>query len=252
LCSNNAKSCYNRIVLIIAALCLCRLGATTASVQSMVDTLAKLHHHIQTAFGDSERQQGQEDWDKPTAGIGQGNGAGPQIWAAVSLPLFDIMRQDGLVAMFICALSKDQRALAGFAFVDDTDVIVNGPTNNIQQVHQQMQKSLTMWHGLLQAMGSNLVPEKCFWYLLNFHWANNHWRYKTIKETPGQLMLQTETQTMIIIPRLEASEARQMLGVQLAPDGNDKDEARYLQPVAMYWKIKCKNHTSHRKQQNSA
>jgi len=96
------------------------------------------------------------------AGIRQGNGAGPQIWAAVSLPLFDIMRQEGLVAMFICALLKDQRVLAGFAFVDDTDLIVNDLSNNTQQVHQQMQKSLTMWHGLLRAMGSNLVQEKCF------------------------------------------------------------------------------------------
>jgi len=46
-----------------------------------------------------------------------------------------------------------------------------------------------------------------------------------IKETPGQLMVQTETQTMIVIPRLEALEARQMLGVRLVPDGNDKEEA---------------------------
>jgi len=54
LCSNNTKSCYNQIVLIIAALSLCRLGAMTALVQSMVNTLANLHHHIQTAFRDSE------------------------------------------------------------------------------------------------------------------------------------------------------------------------------------------------------
>ena len=172
----------------------------TASVQSMVDMLANLHHHIRTAFGNLEQNQGQAEWDKPTAGIGQGNGTGPQIWAVVSLPLFNIMRQEGLVANFICMLSKEQRALAGFAFVNDTDLIVNNYCNNTKQVHQQMQASLTMWHGLLQATGGDLVPDKCFWYLLNFQWANNHWRYKTIEETPGQLTVQTEEQTMIIIP----------------------------------------------------
>ncbi len=36
LCSNDAKSCYDRIVLLIAALCLCRLGASTTSVTSMI------------------------------------------------------------------------------------------------------------------------------------------------------------------------------------------------------------------------
>jgi len=136
LCLNGAKSCYDRIVLIIAVLSLCRLGAMTASVQSMVDMLANLHHHIRTAFGNLEQNQGQAEWDKPTAGIGQGNGTGPQIWAVVSLPLFNIMRQEGLVANFICMLSKEQRALAGFAFVNDTDLIVNNYCNNTKQVHQ--------------------------------------------------------------------------------------------------------------------
>jgi len=91
LCSNDAKSCYDRIVLIIAALCLCRLGATKEAAKSMISTLVNLRHHVRMAFGDSTHNQGQINWDLPTAGIGQGNGARPQIWAAVSSPLFEIM-----------------------------------------------------------------------------------------------------------------------------------------------------------------
>jgi len=124
LCSNDAKSCYNRIILIIAALCLCRLGAPIKATESMITTLAQLRHHVRSAFGNSEISQGQDEWAEPVAGIGQGNGAGPQIWAAVSTPLFEILREEGFVAMFICALSKTQRSMAGFAFVDDTDLIV--------------------------------------------------------------------------------------------------------------------------------
>ncbi len=36
LCSNDAKSCYDRIVLLIATLCMCRLGAKKMSVLSML------------------------------------------------------------------------------------------------------------------------------------------------------------------------------------------------------------------------
>ncbi len=43
------------------------------------------------AFGDSESYQGQDHWSQLAAGIGQGNGAGPHIWAAVSTPLFEVM-----------------------------------------------------------------------------------------------------------------------------------------------------------------
>jgi len=53
LCSNDAKSCYNHIVLLIAALCMCRLGASNSVAFSMVHTLQGMIHHISTIFGDS-------------------------------------------------------------------------------------------------------------------------------------------------------------------------------------------------------
>jgi len=91
LCSNDAKSCYDWIVLIIAALCLCQLGASKETVHGMVHMLGNLKHHIRMAYRDSEINQGQQEWEQPMAGIGQENGAGPQIWAAVSSPLFEIL-----------------------------------------------------------------------------------------------------------------------------------------------------------------
>jgi len=78
-------------VLIIAALCLCQLGAPLKATESMIATLAQLHHQVQLAFGTLDISQGQEDWPEPVAGIGQGNGAIPQIWVAVSTPLFEIL-----------------------------------------------------------------------------------------------------------------------------------------------------------------
>jgi len=87
LCSNDTKSCYDHIVLLITALALCRLGAVASAMQSMVTTLAQLQHHVRSAYGSSTCAQGQTEWPEPVARIGQGNGAGPQIWAVVSTPL---------------------------------------------------------------------------------------------------------------------------------------------------------------------
>jgi len=42
-------------------------------------------------YGNSSQSASQTTWAMPIAGIGQGNGNGPSIWAAVSLPMFDIM-----------------------------------------------------------------------------------------------------------------------------------------------------------------
>jgi len=39
LCSNDANSCYDQIVLLIAALCMCHMGASKPSVLSLLDTI---------------------------------------------------------------------------------------------------------------------------------------------------------------------------------------------------------------------
>jgi len=211
LCSNDTKSCYDRIVLIIAALCLCQLGAPHNVVKSMIQTLAHLNHHVRTAFGDLALAQGYDTWCKGAAGIGQGNGVGLHIWAAVSTPLFDIMRQEGFIASFICALSQQHKALAGLAFVDGTNLIVNGTSNLMDTVKSKMQCSLTMWHGLRMASGGDLVPDKCFWYLINFKWQNQQWKYKSNVEEPGRISISLGNK-IIHLPRLEPFKAQRMLG----------------------------------------
>jgi len=201
----------------------------------MITTLAHLNHHVCTAFGDSENSQGIDTWQKAVAGIGQGNGAGPHIWAAVSMPLFDIMQTNGFVAKFICTLSQQHKELAGFAFIDDTDLIVNDDQNTTDAVINKMQKSLSMWHGLLWATRGKLVPEKCFWYLIDFKWENNKWAYKKTGEAPGQIRVMINQEEQITIPRLEPSEAHRTLGIQLAPDGNDLEETKHLWDVTAEW-----------------
>jgi len=83
----------------------------------MVTTIHGMNHHIRMAYGDSTQSASRETWKSPIAGIGQGNGAGPSIWAVVSSPMFDIMRQDGFYTLLIGAISLQQHQVAGFAFM---------------------------------------------------------------------------------------------------------------------------------------
>jgi len=102
--SNDAKSFYDHITLLAAALCLCQLGGTPPMIQSMITTIHEMEHHIHTTFGDAKISASQATWQAPIAGIGQGNGAGPQIWAAVSSPILDIMQSEGFYAHLITAI----------------------------------------------------------------------------------------------------------------------------------------------------
>jgi len=80
LCSYEAKSCYDRIALLVAALCLCQLGVSHQSVFSMVSTIHQMEHHIQTTYGDSSKFGSRKKWGSTIVGIGQGNGKfGPPL-----------------------------------------------------------------------------------------------------------------------------------------------------------------------------
>ena len=91
---NDAKSCYDRIVLWIAAISLRRLGVSKGATSEMLKTLQTASHKICTAYGDSNVVY-EANRNVPLQGVGQGNGAGPAIWVAISSVLLTIMRTKG-------------------------------------------------------------------------------------------------------------------------------------------------------------
>jgi len=130
---------------------------------------------------------GTEIWAVPVVGIGQGNGAGLQIWAVVSSLILDLLRQEGYGAAFKAAISSDQIQFVGYSFVDNMDLIQMGPTINSMATKTLplMQAALDLWNEGLSMTGSALVPEKLFWYSLNFKWKSSKWNYAPKKQKPS-------------------------------------------------------------------
>ncbi len=150
-----------------------------------------LQHHIQTLFGDSHISTGTDLWAVPISGIGQGNGTGPQIWAVVSTPILDILREAGFGTTFKLVISSQSISFVGYPFVDDTDLIQTGPTINStgQEVLPLMQAALSLWEQGLRATRGALVPAKSFWYNINFCWKGSQWHYaKDNTVTDPQIM----------------------------------------------------------------
>jgi len=99
-----------------------------------------------------------------------------------------------------------------------------------------MRQSLMLWHGLLKATGCNLVPNKCFWYLINFHSEGKHLKYKHWEADQRKLQIPKDDGTIVTIPCLNSDKAQWTLGVRLALDGNNTEEFKYLQGVTAVWK----------------
>jgi hypothetical protein len=100
LCSNDAKSCYDRIIHSVASLCFQHQGVPEPPLVCMLTTLQNMEHTVRMAYGDSTRTYGGQQWtipmeglawgDKeegPMSGMGQSNSAAPASWAVISTPI---------------------------------------------------------------------------------------------------------------------------------------------------------------------
>ena len=206
-----------------------RCGLPEAAVTSMVIALQAAKHFIKTAYGRSKRFYGNNQYP-PTQGCGQGNGAGPFIWLAISAVLLTIMKNMGWGLQFQTAMSLTVLSILGFAFIDDTDLVhsANNPITPAEDLILEGQRMVSMWEGLLSATGGDLCADKCYWYMLDFKYQANKWRYKLTKEMPGELYVQGNYR----IKRLDPWDAEENLGVHLTMDGNWKAQIEALKEKA--------------------
>jgi Reverse transcriptase (RNA-dependent DNA polymerase) len=188
LCSNDAKSCYDRIVHSVVALALRQQGAPMGPVESMLKTLQNAKHKIRTAFGVLTQHYG-GDRATPLQGLDQGNRMAPTGWGVISTPLINMMKTAGFGMETLSCLSRQLLSIVCYAFIDDTDLIHTGRSvdTKAEDVLPEMQQFVEHWEGGLRATGGALRVDKSFWYLVDFPWVNNKWHYRSKEQMPGNI-----------------------------------------------------------------
>jgi hypothetical protein len=240
MCSNDAKSCYDRVVHSFAILCMLRLGCPPGPIISMFTTLQKMQHFIGTAFGVSSTSF--KGVDIPFQGLGQGNGAGPTGWAVVRAPIINMVHAAGYGATFVSAISCAIVSFVCYAFVDDTDLVHTRHGDDIAgaDLIPEMQDALDHWEGGLRTSGGALVPSKSHWYLVDFKWKNGSWRYCSIADCPGDISMRDHAGSRATLARVEVTEARKSVGIMIAGDCNWKAEEARLLRASVLWKSHVK------------
>ncbi len=154
ICSNDTKSCYDRIVHGFAALAALCLGVPLMAIEVMFGTIQHLQHFIRTAYGDSLQSFLGTNSSKPIQGLGQGNGASPAIWAIVSSPILDSVHNAGYGVKLRSSASKSKITAVGNGFVDDMDLLAADDTNHsVAAIAQSMQEGLDRWESGLRQVG---------------------------------------------------------------------------------------------------
>ena len=234
MCACDLKSCYDRVVHTAASLALQRVGIPLSKIKCMFGTIQRLVHRIRTAFGLSKYTFGglSSKFRKPPQGMGQGNGAGPSIWSILSSTVFDLLHEQGFSTPFCYSLSMGLYQLCGFSYVDDCDLIADG--DDASEVHQKLCKMLELWDELMEVNGAAIAPDKCWWYLVDFVWKGGEWKYR---DAGLQLELKVRDKDNKIwnLKYSKRTEAKEMVGVRLAPDGNEKGQLKALKDKASKW-----------------
>ena len=238
--SNDAKSCFDRVVHWVAIVAMLRFGLTWRVLSSMFNMLSSATHRVRTGFGDSERSF-KPPSVVPFQGCGQGNGAGPPIWISVSSVLITMMEAMGYGFECLSALESQLVTAQCFCFVDDTDVIEAGNTvhHSGESICASVQDAATLWAGGIRATGGAINPEKSFWWLIDFDWDSRvgKWKFRRKRAVAPDFELQIEGLSGAIEPlrRLEPDESERTLGVMLAPLENLKAHEAQLIAKAKDW-----------------
>jgi hypothetical protein len=84
-------------------------------------------------------------------GAGQGNGAGPSLWALISTVIISAMKRAGHGVQLLLSISNRSLWIVCFAFVDDADTVQTAQTveQSGEDVIRHLQPAVDRWEGLL-------------------------------------------------------------------------------------------------------
>ena len=186
--SVDAKACYDRIVHNVAILNLRKIGIPLKPLLSMFNTLQVAHHYTMTAFGVSERTY-RSMLDIPLQGIGQGNGAGPSIWAVINAPIISLLKRKGGGAIFRTAIALSILSFTGFSFVDDADIIHTSDNVNTpgEALIPKLQELVDTYTEALNNSGGALKESKCDWRLIDWEKTSHGWNIRPMDNIQGEL-----------------------------------------------------------------
>jgi hypothetical protein len=230
----DAKGCYDRIAPTFASLALKRQGTPHSYVFMLFHTIQEMHHFIRTAYGDSRVSYHPQD--VPFHGILQGNGAGPTIWAMVSSPLLDRMRDKGHGIKL--DTPEGTIHLSGFAFVDDTDLCQD---NEADIGIESTQAAVSDWDDALRATGGLLVPSKCKFFYVAYDWSNDQWTINKDIQDSFELRIMDDQGQTHPIQQVAATDSELALGIMFSPSGNMEGETTYLKQKATAWADKVRS-----------
>ena len=233
--ANDAKSCYDRILMMVAYFTMAKNGIDHLVAKSCIAGILDMEMKIRTTHGDSETTYGGKNWHKVPHGCGQGNGYGPAIWACISSPLLTILKKRGHGINMRSPLTKAVFRFSAISFVDDTDTIeMANDGETWDELIERTQKGLELWESLLRTTGGALEPTKSDWVKIRHIWKDGKTTLDNNKEE-RPLTVRNPAGDQEELTQKSANEARETLGVWQTPSGSEVTQVNETQAKIDKW-----------------
>jgi len=245
--NNDAKACYDRIVMNFALLASQQLGMPMHICQWYHNMLKMAQYHIQLPNNISETYYHHTP-EKPLHGPGQGSRAAPSLWVIVSSLLMQCMQDKSQGISFQDPMHQNTVKHIMTGFVDDTTHWINDFPRALRgryeypAMAQATQQTAQWWEQLLHASGGKLELKKCFYY--NVSWEFNREGEPTItrqEDTNPIQITSSENGTSVMIDEKIPTKSHKTLGVYENPSGDYRDEYQQLLHKSKKWKTRILN-----------
>jgi len=221
--STDAANCYDRMLHKIIAMASMKWGIPNQVIKPLLAPLHHAKHFTRTAYGDSLRYFSGDNLQ----GAGQGNTGAAPFWTMISTHMIEVMKDMQFHSKFISPITKEEIILSLIAFVDDTELFLTDPNNNLQHLVAKAQEAINTWRHLLQVTGGAMRPEKCAWTMMRFDSRKN--RTQHCITIPG------DANEPVSIQQYSEKDPRQYLGILQRTDGKEKDQIEALLNTIEKW-----------------
>ena len=104
---------------------------------------------------------------------------------------------------------------------------------------ESMQSLIQSWGSLVEVTGGTIRPDKSWWYLIEYVWHHGKWIAADARDDLD-LYATAPSGDEVSLKRLHADDAAEMLGIWIAPSGNNSKLISVLKHHALQWASKIK------------
>jgi hypothetical protein len=211
---NDAKACFDRIIENMSNLCCMREGLDPKLASLHAQTLEQMKYFIKAQYGCAKTFNGHMKPD-PIHGSGQGASDSIARWGFVSDSIIRAYNKKAISDPITGPISDTVYNEKIQAFVDDSHgLLIHNPQGQ-RTLTETIQHNMQHWESLLHAAGGKLEISKC----------------QIVKFSPTPIEQHTDHSniTSISLSEISPSTPYKLLGVHIAFDGNNTQQAAHFQ-----------------------